>query len=320
MIEGRESKGRECEARLAGMSGREGAVLASRATVGLAAVLRALGLPKGSGVLMPVMCCANVVHAVRGAGLQAVFVDMEVGRFGFGMDLGKAERAVEEHGKARLLLAVPLFGGGVDVEGLEELAERHGLMVVEDAAQCGVRIAEGRVRIGGVASVYSFGVGKIGDAGGGAVVVSDDVEFLGRVRGELKGKRDLGERAEQIMGSLDGLDAEVAERRRMAEAYLEGLKIEGVEHPGGEIPLWKYSLLMRDRRERDRVTSRLIERGVQASNLYAPLSRWFGHYGDWGKGEFAVAWSVWERIINLPLWPERAGLVEDVLWAFREVK
>src|SRR3954454_20781315 len=54
---------RECEERLALVSGRGGAVVVSRATVGLAAVLRALGVPRGSEVVMPVMCCANVVHA-----------------------------------------------------------------------------------------------------------------------------------------------------------------------------------------------------------------------------------------------------------------
>src|SRR5262245_2663355 len=128
------------------MGGRRGAVLVSRATVGLAAALKALGLPRGSGVVMPVMCCANVVHAIRGAGLEALFADMKVGEFEFGMDLGKAERVIGEHGNARVLLVVPLFGGGVDAEGLVRLAERYGLVMVEDMAQCGVRNAECGVR------------------------------------------------------------------------------------------------------------------------------------------------------------------------------
>ena len=50
------------------MGGRRGAVVCSRATVGLAGVLRGLGLPKGSGVVVPVMVCANVVYAIKGQG------------------------------------------------------------------------------------------------------------------------------------------------------------------------------------------------------------------------------------------------------------
>jgi len=305
----------ECEERLAGVSGRGGAVLVSRATVGLAAVLRALGLPRGSGVVMPVMCCANVVHAVKGAGLEPLFVDMEVG---FGIDLGRAKRVVTAHGNVRVQLAVPLFGGGIDMAGLVGFAERHGLAVVADLAQFGMRNVECGVR-NAVASVYSFGLGKIGDAGGGGAVVSDDAVLLQRVRGEVEGKRELREIAERIRRSLDGLEAEMAARKEIAERYRAELRVEGVEHPGekGPLPLWKYSVLVKDRGERDRVTRRLLERGVEASNLYAPLSRWFGGYADGGREKYGAAWGIWERIINLPLWPAKEGTVEDVLWAFR---
>ncbi len=308
----------ECEKLLAARGGWSGAVLASRATVGLAAVLKALGLPRGSGVVMPVMLCANVVHAVRGAGLEPVFVDMEVGEFGFGMDLAKAEKIVERRNDIRVLLAVPLFGGGLDAVGLVRFAERHGLAVVEDAAQRGMRNAEYGMRNGSRATVYSFGVGKIGDAGGGAAVVSDDLGLLEAVREKWSGRKDLGVLAGRILRSLDGLEDESAGRRKVAEGYRERLRVDGVEHPGGELPLWKYSLLLRDRGERDRVLRRLLERGVEASSLYVPLSRWFGGYseGGWGREAFPVAWDISERIINLPLRTVHDGLLEDVLWAF----
>jgi dTDP-4-amino-4,6-dideoxygalactose transaminase len=306
----------EFEERLRVLGGRPGAVVASRATVGLAAGLKALGLPAGSEVLMPVMLCANVVHAVRGAGLRPVFVDMEVGEFGFGMDLAKAEKVIAEHRDVKVLLVVPLFGGGVDVEGTTGLAKRHGLVIVEDRAQCALGVGNGGVSVDSKMVVHSFGAGKISDAGGGAVVLSDDLGLLERVRRELDGKRDLSETAARITRSVEGLEEEIAGRRRVAEGYRESLRMEGVEHPGGETPLWKYSVLLRDRAERDRVTRRLLERGVAATNLYMPLSRWFGGYEDSGRGEFAVGWEVWERIINLPLWSFRDGLVEDVSSAF----
>jgi dTDP-4-amino-4,6-dideoxygalactose transaminase len=311
----------EYEKLIATRGGWRGAVLASRATVGLAAVLKSLALPRGSGVLVPVMLCANVVHAVRGAGLEPVFVDMEVGDLGFGIDLAKAERVVEARQDVRALLAVPLFGGGLDVDGLAGIAKRHGLAVVEDAAQRGMRNPrtkdEGGMRNSSRATVYSFGAGKIADAGGGAAIVSDDLGLLAAVREELSARKDLVEIAGRILRSLDGLEDELAGRRMVAEGYRESLPADSVEHPGGELPSWKYSLLLRDRWERDRVTRRLLENGVAASNLYVPLSRWFGGYSEreWGRGDFPVAWDISERIVNLPLWPVHDGLLADVLRA-----
>lgn len=293
-------------------------MLASRATVGLVAVLRALQLPRGSDVLMPVMLCANVVHAVRGAGLKPVFVDMEAGEFGFGMDLAKAESIMHERSDVSALLAVPLFGSGLDSDGLAAFAQRHRLQVVVDAAQHGLRNVDTLVNGRQSLTIYSFGAGKIGDAGGGAAALSDDPGLLERVKAEIGTKKDLGETAERIMKSLDRLEEEMAGRRRMAEVYRDGLQVEGVAHPRGELPLWKYSVLLSDRDERDRVTRQLLERGVEATNLYVPLSRWFGPCRDkgWGRKEFPVAWDISQRIINLPLWPAREGLLEDVLWGF----
>jgi dTDP-4-amino-4,6-dideoxygalactose transaminase len=308
----------ECERALAGRGGRRGAVLASRATVGLAAILRALQLPRDSGVMLPVMLCANAVHAVRGAGLEPVFVDMEAGEYGFAMDMAKAESIMRERSDIAALLAVPLFGSGLDAANLAAFAERHQLQVVVDAAQYGMRKLDMLVNGRPPLAVHSFGAGKIGDAGGGAVVLSDDLDLLERVRAELGTRKDLGEMAGRIMKSLEGLDAEMAGRRGMAEAYRAGLRGDGIVHPRGDLPFWKYSVLLRDRSERDKVTLRLLERGVEATNLYVLLSRWFGSYREkgWGREEFPAAWDISERIINLPLWPTREGLLDDVTWAF----
>lgn len=309
----------ECERRIARKAGAGGAVLASRATMGLAAVLRGLGAARGSGVLMPVMLCANVVHAVRGAGLTPVFVDMDrrVEDVGFGMDLEMAAKVVAGRKDISVALAAPLFGGEVDGAGLVGLARKYALKVVADLAQCG--IGDGEYVIGNsddvvVAGVYSFGIGKVVDAGGGGAVVSVDPGLLGRVRCEVGDTVGLEEIAGRVMQAMDGADLVVEGTRGMARAYRDSLRLEGVEHPGGGLPVWKYSVLARDRGERDRVMRRLLGRGVEASNLYPPLVRWFGH-GRVAEG-FPVAADFSERIINLPLWPLRDGLLEDVVWAF----
>src|SRR5256885_17030227 len=93
----------QCEQRLAGIAGRQHARLANRATIALVALLRALDLPPGSQVLMPVMLCANPAYSVRWAGLRPLFADVSPDTFN--LELQAAERVTGPD--TRVLLAVP---------------------------------------------------------------------------------------------------------------------------------------------------------------------------------------------------------------------
>jgi dTDP-4-amino-4,6-dideoxygalactose transaminase len=296
---------RECEQRIAKLGARRGSVLTSRATTGLAAALAALGLENGSGVVLPVMVCATVVYAVKGAGLRPVFADVEVQEGGIGISSTAARRCIEKDGRCSALLAIPLFGGEVDRDGLLGLASEFGLVVVKDAAQVGLAREQKRV---GLSSVVSFGRGKVGAAGTGGAVLSDDVELLGRVRTILGGRHEHEARmtgvAAKVLSALDGLEAEVEGRLRMAGEYRRRLRQAVVTHIGRSLPVWKYSVLLRDREARDSVTRQLLESGIDAGNLYPPLTRWFpGVEGEAYEG----AKGLYDRIVNLPLWVERGG-------------
>jgi len=315
----------ECEQRIAELGARRGSVLTSRATTGLAAALAALGLEKGSGVVLPVMVCATVVYAVKGAGLRPVFADVEAQEGGIGIRSTAARRSIEKDGRCSALLAIPLFGGKVDRDGLSGLASEFGLVVVEDAAQVG--LARGRKGVG-LCSVVSFGRGKVGAAGTGGAVLSDDAELLERVKAILDGGYEHEARmtgvAAKVLGALDGLEAEVEGRLRMAGEYRRRLRQAGVTHVGEVLPVWKYSVLLRDREARDSVTRQLLERGIDAGNLYRPLTRWFpGVEGEAYEG----ANGLYDRIVNLPLWGEggmgetaqREKWVEETLAGVEEV-
>jgi len=282
------------------------------------ALLRALGLPQGSEVLLPITLCANPVHAVRLAGLRPVFADISPTTFNMNGDA--AERVVGPHTK--VLLAVPLFGFPLDTTKLVEFARRHNLIVIEDAAQAvGLRYGDGRPAGAlGLCSLYSFGAGKIADAGGGAALLCDDVDLMARVRGELDkmplGVRNLSGQAERIRGALSTLPVELEARRKMARLYRQTLQGANITHPQTD-PLWKYSVLLPTRDERDRVTRALLARGVSATNLYPPLSRFFADArGGDERERFPVAVDVFDRVVNLPLWPQQEGLLEIVAEAF----
>jgi dTDP-4-amino-4,6-dideoxygalactose transaminase len=311
-----------CELTLAAMSARDYAVLARRATTALVALLRALDLPPRSEVLMPVTMCANPANAVRWAGLRPLFAD--ISPVTLNMDLEAAERVVGPW--TSVLLAVPLFGHPLDVPALLDFAGRHDLIVIEDAAQAvGLAYESRRAGSIGLCSVYSFGAGKIGDAGGGAALLSDDAGLMRRARAELTkmpgGAYDMTRQAGRILDALGGLPGELEARGEMARRYREALQMPRIAHPDipPGAPLWKYSVLLPNLDERDRVTRELLSRGVQATNLYPPLMRFVADFTNpmnSARLRFPNAWDVGGRIVNLPLWPQPPGLLERVVGAF----
>jgi dTDP-4-amino-4,6-dideoxygalactose transaminase len=202
-----------------------------------------------------------------------------------------------------------LFGQPLDVPSLTRFAEERKLIVVEDAAQAlGVLFGDGRPAGSvGVCSVFSFGRGKIADAGGGAAVLSDDADLLSRVRAELaampSGSQNLAEHATQILHALNGLPAELESRSALAHAYRRTLQSSRITHPSFQSrpPLWKYSLLLPNRSERDHITRALLANRVEATNLYPPLPQFFPETRISSPQAYPAAHDVYERIINLPL-------------------
>lgn len=309
----------ECEQQLALLASRKHVLLAPRATTALVALFRALGLPPGSEVLMPVMLCANPAYAVRWAGLCPLFAD--VSPFTFNLDLDAAEAVVGPN--TRALLAVPLFGHPLDVPALLDFAERHHLLIIEDAAQAvGLSYYGHPAGSLGVCSVYSFGPGKIADAGGGAALLSDDADLLARARSELAAMPSAPGRKhtqpDRILEALQELPAELEARIGLAHQYRQMLTHSGITHPQvtPSLPLWKYSVLLPTRRHRDLITRELLSRGVPATNLYPPLSPFFPESRKNATRDYPVAQGLHDGIINLPLWPQPPNLLENVATAF----
>ena len=308
----------EAEQRLARLSGRGYALLANRATTALVALLRALQLPDGSEVLLPASLCANPAHAVRWAGLRPLFAD--VNRSTFTVDLESAEGHLRP--QTRVMLAVPLFGHPLDADAILAFADKHGLVVIEDAAQA-TGLCYGNRPAGslGVASVFSFGRGKIADASGGAALLSDDADLLARAARELRAINRTGRHGANpanIVRALDALPEELRARGETGLRYRQLLNSQGIAHPHVEpgLPLWKYSVLLPNRAARDRVTRALVAGGIEATNLYPPLPAYFPEARN-AAAAFPAAFEVFQRIVNLPLWPQVDGLDERVSEAFR---
>lgn len=142
-------------------------------TAALIAALLALGA-RNRWVAVPPNVCPNVVAAILGAEARPMFVDIEIDRQG--LDPQRLETIVNQ---VAVVLAVHAYGTPCRIDELVHIAHQHGVPVVEDCA-----VADGATYAGhpvgsfGDIAVFSFGTGKIIDAGGGGALVVNTSERM----------------------------------------------------------------------------------------------------------------------------------------------
>jgi dTDP-4-amino-4,6-dideoxygalactose transaminase len=230
----------------------------SRAAVGVAngtdaleLVLAGLGVGPGDEVVVPTNTFVATAAAVCTVGARPRFVDVLPGTLQIDPDAARA--AVGPRTAA--IVAVHLFGQTADVPRLRAVTERHGLALIEDAAQAhGARFAGARAGSLGDAAAFSFYPGKnLGAFGDGGAVVTADAALADRVRrlanhGRAERDRHLHEvrgrnsRLDTLQAAVLGvrlgrLDADNARRRELVALYRLHLP-DGVEpvaeHPSAE--------------------------------------------------------------------------------------
>jgi dTDP-4-amino-4,6-dideoxygalactose transaminase len=262
-------------------------------------------------------------------GARPVFVDCEPG--GYTIDTTKVERAIT--GKTKAIVPVHLYGQAADLDPLTEIAKKHKLFLVEDAAQAHLAEYKGK-RVGGLSEVASFSfypgknLGAFGEAG--AVTMNNEQLAI-----NVKMMREHGQsekyhhevlghnyRMEGIQGAVLGvklkyLNEWTEKRRAVAARYKELLAdIEQVVLPK-EMPYAKhvYHLFVirireeiREKREerRNGLMRYLNENGV-ATGLHYPvplhLQNCFKYLG-YKKGDFPVSEELAETGLSLPMFAE----------------
>ncbi len=253
-------------------------------TAALGLTLLAAGIGPGDEVVVPGFTFIASALGVLHAGATPVFCDVEPDTGLMNPDAAAA--AVGPRTAA--ILPVHLYGQVCDMERIRKLASRHGLFVLEDAAQAHGATCEGRPAGSlGDAAAFSFYPSKnLGGLGDGGAVTTDDAQLAARVR-ELRhlGQRGKGEHV--VVGyneRLDGLQAALlgvklphlmswnAARRRHAERLREGLAGEIavlLERP--ETPC-VYHLFPVRHPARDRLAELLSAEGIQVGLHYSPAA------------------------------------------------
>jgi perosamine synthetase len=231
LVQGR--KVAELEERWAAFCGTRHAVALSNGTVALMSIWAGLGLGPGDEVITVSHTFNATVSSILFTGAMPVFVDIEPDTYL--MDAGRIEAAITP--RTRAICPVSLFGLIADMDAIGAIADRHGLLVVEDAAQAHAATYRGR-RAGsfGYAAFSLYGTKNMTTGEGGFVNTNDD-----RLADWLRMYRNQGMRERyhhDILGynfrmtdiaaaiglvQLDKLERNTERRQAIARRYDEGL-------------------------------------------------------------------------------------------------
>ena len=171
---------REFEERWAAYCGVKFGIAVSNGTTALQVAVSALRLPPGSEIILPSFTIISCAIAILEAGCVPVLVDCDPDTWC--MNLDQVEARITPN--TRAVMPVHMFGHPVDMRRLGEIARKHDLRIVEDAAESHGAEAQGR-RVGGIGDMgcFSFYANKIITTGEGGMVVTDDAELAERLRG-----------------------------------------------------------------------------------------------------------------------------------------
>jgi perosamine synthetase len=167
------------ERELAAYVGRAYAVATSSGTMALELTWLALGLGPGDEVVVPSFSFAPCADAVTRTGATVAYADVDTTTYG--LTRGSVLEALTT--RTRAVLAVSMYGQPSDLSGIEAVCAERGLLLVEDGAQSlGATHRERPVGSFGFAGCFSFYANKLVACGEGGAVVTDDHEFVQRLR------------------------------------------------------------------------------------------------------------------------------------------
>ena len=281
-------------------------------------ILRAFDIGSGDEVIVPAHTFIATALAVSQVGAKPVLVDVDEAT-GL-LDPTLVEAHVTSRTKA--LIAVHLYGHPCEMDALRHVASRHGLRLIEDAAQAhGARYRGRRCGDLGDAAAFSFyptkNLGALGDAG---AVVSNDPAICRRVRSLSNYGRDAGGAHREIGANtrLDPIQAAVlndrlprldgwnAHRRELAAIYVAALG----SHPGISLltppdwvePVWHVFPVRAHQLDRAEFRQALQAAGVGTNVHYElPVHLQPAYHGAWRLGSFPVAEAICQKTVSLPL-------------------
>jgi len=310
---------RSFEEAFARFVGAEAAIGVASGTAALHLALLACGIGPGDEVITTPFTFYATAEAINQAGATPVFVDIAPDTYN--LDPAKLEAAITP--RTRAIVPVHLYGQSADMDAILAIARRHGLRVIEDAAQAHAAEHHGR-RCGSLGDLacFSFYPSKnLGCYGDGGMVTGSDPALLARIR-RLRDHGRVGkyEHVELGWGSrLDALQAAIlgaklphleqwTEQRRAAAARYNDLLSGAEVVVPAERPYNRhvyYCYVIRTPR-RDGLAAHLAEQGIDTIVHYPIPMHLQPAYREMGlgPGTFPVAEAAAQQVLSLPMFPE----------------
>ena len=307
------------EAKFAAYCGVDHCVSLNSGTSALHLALRCLDVGPGDEVVTVSMTFIATAWAISYVGATPVFVDIDPVRRT--LNPGKLEAAITSRTKA--IIPVHLYGMPADMDRIMAIAVRHGLPVIEDAAQAhGAKYRGRRVGEFGQIASFSFYPGKnLGAYGEGGALTTNDASLARRARSlrdhaqsqkYLHDEIGYNYRMDSFQGAvlsikLKYLDEWNTARMNCARHYTELLKDSSYKlpaHISDSECVWHCYVI--ESPARDRVRSALQDVGIQSAVHYpmpVHLQKAYAHLG-YRSGDLPVTEALCEHCLSLPIYPE----------------
>lgn len=299
-------------------------VACSNGTTAIHLALEALGIGPGDEVIVPTFTMIATSNAVLYTGATPVFVDSEEKTWN--MDVTKIEEKITS--KTKAILPVHIYGHPTDMDEIHRLAQKHNLLVIEDAAEAHGALYQGK-KAGSLSDVacFSFYANKILTTGEGGMIVTNNLEIAEKAR-LLRNHaftqprfvhhhlgfnyRMTNIQAAIGLAQLEQIDTFVESRIRNAQLYNTLLStVPGIRLPPAESwaknVYWMYGIVLEDDfpLTKDQLMKKLEERGIETRSFFYPLHKQpflqkerYRHIST--VGAYPVADRLWERGLYLP--------------------
>lgn len=330
------------EAALTAYTGAQHSIVVNNGTSALLTAYLAHGIRPGDEVLLPTYTFVATVSSAIALGVQPVMVDADPHTFNVGPK--EFEAALAKHPKAKAIVCVDVAGLPCDLDAIRAFAEKHHLILIEDAAEAFGAAYKG-TRVGNYdhTTIFSFHIAKqVTTIEGGALQTNRpeiaEKSRLIRSHGEGKEKYihvDLGLNFRPTdLQSAFGLvqlakaDQFLDHRQALADIYMRELKGHLTFQTVPEYatrPTWMIFLaLAQDKKERDALNSHLNTNGVDTRIAWPPVHQQPYYKARYGPVDCPVADHLYERVVSLPIGnattPDEIHQVVKVVRAFYDGK
>ena len=315
--------------------GTEFGLTTSNGTTAIHLALSALGIKEGDEVIVPDLTFISPVNAVLYNHATPVLCDIDPENWC--IDTEKIEKLITE--KTKAIIVVHLYGNSANMDRIMEIKKKYNLYLIEDTAESlGTEYKGKKLGSFGDAGCFSFYGNKTMTTGEGGFCTTNNEE----VYKMMMLLRDHGMRPENRywhdyigynyrmtnlqaalgVAQLERLNSFIEKKRHIASEYMKNLPGNISTHPEGKVyngTYWLYSILAKDKDEREKLISFLFGKGIDTRKFFYPVHL-MPPYKEFNKGKYSNSTDISERGINLPssvkLSDDEIGYICDCIKSF----